>query len=52
MSSFTEEQRNADRALRKVERDIERDRLKLEREEKKLVKFIATAKCSSCKLVD
>lgn len=34
---FVEEQRNADRALRKVGRDIERDRRELEREEKKLV---------------
>ncbi|ENN76901.1 hypothetical protein HUJ04_007332 [Dendroctonus ponderosae] len=31
-----EEQRETDKALRKVNRDLERDRLKLEREEKKL----------------
>ncbi|XP_050298979.1 charged multivesicular body protein 2b-B [Anthonomus grandis grandis] len=31
-----EEQKESDRALRKVGRDLERDRLKLEREEKKL----------------
>lgn len=35
-----EEQKETDRALRKVGRDLERDRLKLEREEKKLVQEI------------
>lgn len=37
--SFSEQQRENDKALRKAGRDIERERRKLEDEEKKIVSF-------------
>lgn len=36
---FTEQQRDNDRSLRKAGREIERERRKLEEEEKKIVRF-------------
>jgi len=50
-----EEQRETDKALRKVGRDLERDRLKLEREEKKLTqeikKLAASGDKEGCKVL-
>lgn len=39
MEYFIEQQRDNDRALRRAGRDIERERRKLEDEERKLVSF-------------